>query len=86
MSRRAKRNKAVLAAWGGWLLVMHWIDLYWLATPTLERGPAFGIVDVLCLIGLLSLYGAVLLRIGAERGLLPQRDPWLAESLAFRNA
>jgi hypothetical protein len=86
MSRRAKRNKAVLAAWAGWLLVMHWIDLYWLATPTPANGPSFGIVDVLCLVGMLSLYAAVVLRIAADRGLLPQRDPWLAESLAFRNA
>jgi len=86
MSRRAKRNKVVLAAWGGWLLVMHWIDLYWLATPQPASGPTFGIVDVLCLVGMLSLYAAVLLRIAADRGLLPQRDPWLAESLAFRNA
>lgn len=86
MSRRAKRNKRVLAAWGGWLLVMHWLDLYWLAMPKPASGPTFGIVDVLCLVGMLSLYAAILLRIATDRGLLPQRDPWLAESLAFRNA
>ena len=85
MSRRAKRNKVVLAAWGGWLLVMHWIDLYWLAVPQPASGPTFGIADALCLVGLLSLYGAILLQVASDRGLLPQRDPWLAESLAFRN-
>jgi hypothetical protein len=86
MSRRAKRNKRVLAGWAVWLLVMHWVDLYWLAAPKAGSGPQFGVVDVLCLVGMLGLYGAVLLRIAAERGLIPQRDPWLAESLAFRNA
>ncbi len=86
MSRRAKRNKRVLAGWAVWLLVMHWIDLYWLAAPKAGSGPQFGVVDVLCLAGMLSLYMAVLLRIAADRGLIPQRDPWLAESLAFRNA
>ena len=58
----------------------------WLAAPKAGSGPQFGVVDVLCLVGMLGLYGAVLLRIAAERGLIPQRDPWLAESLAFRNA
>lgn len=86
MTRRAKRNRTVLAAWGGWLLVMHWVDLYWLAAPKPTAGPTFGILDILCLVGMLSLYAAILLRIAAERGLLPQRDPWLAEALAFRNA
>lgn len=86
MSRRAKRNKRVLAGWAVWLLVMHWVDLYWLAAPKAGSGPQFGVVDVLCLAGMFSLYMAVLLRIAADRGLIPQRDPWLAESLAFRNA
>mgnify|MGYP001103943048 CR=1 FL=1 len=82
MSRRAKRNKRVLAGWAVWLLVMHWVDLYWLAAPKAGSGPQFGVVDVLCLAGMLSLYGAVLLHIAADRGLIPHRDPWLAESLA----
>jgi len=86
MSRRAKRNKRVLAGWAAWLLVMHWVDLYYLAAPKAGSGPQFGVLDVLCLVGMLGLYGAVLLRIAARRPLIPQRDPWLAEALAFRNA
>jgi hypothetical protein len=85
MPRRAKRNKRVLAAWAAWLLVMHWVDLYWLAVPHAGSGPAFSVLDLLCLAGMAGLYGAVLLRIAADRQLIPRRDPWLAESLAFRN-
>jgi hypothetical protein len=43
------------------------------------------VLDLLCLAGMAGLYGAVLLRIAADRQLIPRRDPWLAESLAFRN-
>ena len=86
MPRRAKRNKRVLAAWAAWLLVMHWLDLYWLAAPQASRGPAFHLLDILCLVGLACLYAAILLRVAADRGLVPQRDPYLAEALAFRNS
>ena len=85
MSRHAKRNKRILAGWAAWLLAMHWIDLYWLATPKAGGGPQFGVVDIFCTVGMLALYAAVLLRIAADCGLVPRRDPWLAESLAFRN-
>jgi hypothetical protein len=86
MSRRAKRNPRVLAGWAAWLLVMHWVDLYWLAVPQAASGPTLSVLDILCLVGMAGLYGAVLLRIAAEGGLIPRRDPWLAESLAFRNS
>jgi hypothetical protein len=86
MSRRAKRNQRMLASWAVVLLVMHWIDIYYLVMPQLHHsGPGFGLVDAFCLVGLGALYAGIVLRIASERGLIPQRDPRLAESLAFRN-
>lgn len=86
MSRSVKRNKFALAGWSGFLLAMHWIDLYWLVMPQLsEAGPAFGIVDVFCFVGFGGIYLAVTLQIATGRALVPVQDPWLSESLAFKN-
>jgi hypothetical protein len=34
ISRHPKRAKATLAAAAGWMLFMHFIDIYWLVMPT----------------------------------------------------
>jgi hypothetical protein len=87
MSRRAKRNKPVLAFWAGWMLVLHWIDVYWLIAPAFSRGSArFGLLDVGCAIGLGGLFIAGAVWIAGRRSLIPERDPRLGESLAFENA
>ena len=70
-----------------WMLLMHWVDLYWLAMPELagEHVP-FGVLDVLCFLGLGGLYVlALTLRLRCH-SLLPEKDPRLSESLAFHNA
>ena len=86
LSRGAKRNKYVLAGWAAWLLLMHWIDLYWLVMPKLgDGGPTFGFVDLFCVLGMGALYLGILIRIAGDRGLIPARDPRLDESLAFEN-
>ena len=36
MGRSVKRNGATLAAGGVWLLMMHFVDLYWQVMPTLH--------------------------------------------------
>ena len=36
MGRAVKRNGVTLAAGGAWLLVMHFLDLYWQVMPTLH--------------------------------------------------
>jgi hypothetical protein len=86
LSRRAKRSKLVLAGWSIWLLIMHWLDLYWLIVPRLgDGGPSIGFADLFCLVGMGALYLAIMLRAVGERWLIPARDPRLDESLAFEN-
>ncbi len=38
LSRHVKRNLTLLGFWAGWLLVMHWVDLYWLIMPEMLHG------------------------------------------------
>lgn len=87
LSRSVRRNRAALAGWSVWLLVMHWIDLYWLVMPQLyEDGPAFGLVDVGCLVGLGCVYIATALWVASDQALIAHKDPRLAEALAFKTA
>lgn len=86
LSRHVRRNRALLTAWAAFLLVMHWVDLYWLVMPVFdERQLTFGAVDALCLIGVGSLYLAAVVHVATGNSLVPTRDPRLNESLAFHN-
>jgi hypothetical protein len=86
LSRHVRRSRAALTGWAVFLLVMHWVDLYWLVMPTFqEEYLPFGLADVLCLIGLGSLYLAAVVHVAADHSLVPLRDPRLDESLVFHN-
>ncbi len=86
LSRQSKRCKPVLAFWAVWMLVFHWIDVSWLVMPGLEHaGLPWGPIDVCLLASLGCLYLAGVVRLAAERSLVPLRDPRLAESLGFEN-
>jgi len=86
LSRHAKRWKWSLAFWAVWLLVMHWIDLYWIIMPNFSRqGLPLGAVDACLFVGLGGVYLAGLLHVAGQRPLLPVADPRLGESLAFEN-
>jgi len=87
VSRYAKRNRAMLAFWAVWLLVMHGVDLYWLILPELgPGGPSLHPLDLLCWLGVGGLWAAGFARLAARRSLLPVGDPRLNDSLRFENA
>jgi hypothetical protein len=85
MSRHAKRNKTVLAFWAMWVLAFHWLDLYWLIMPELDGRVHFGLIELLCFIGIGGIFMATSLRMMAKAPLRPVNDPRLQESLAFEN-
>ncbi len=86
LSRGPKRRKGALAAAAGWLLVMHWLDLYWFVIPV---GSEHATVNWASLALTLGLGGALIARLlwGARSvSLVPEKDPRLLESLTFENA
>jgi len=87
LSREVKRRRILLGGWAAWMLVVHWIDLYWLVMPTFapEHLP-FGLIDVCCIIGVGCLFLAGLLGVARGRALVPLKDPRLHESLVFENS
>jgi hypothetical protein len=86
ISRHAKRHRSVLAGWALWMLLMHWIDLYWLVMPSdaPQRVP-LPVGEILVFVGIGSLYLSLLIRIASRGSLVPTADPRLDESLAFHN-
>ncbi|MGA2061351.1 MAG: quinol:cytochrome C oxidoreductase [Thermoguttaceae bacterium] len=91
LPRFVKRQKLLLGFWALWLLVMHWIDLYWIIMPDprcihreLNKLP-FDIMDICLLAGMLGIYIAGAARVAGENSLVPLADPRLKESLNFEN-
>ncbi len=86
MSRAAKRNTFTLAFWSIWLLVFHWLDMYWMVMPKANPGfLGFNGIDVLTAAGGLLVFSATVLDRVAAAPPVPLRDPRLAEALHFEN-
>jgi hypothetical protein len=85
MSRHVKRNKRTLGFWAIWILAVHYIDLFWLIYPDGTPEVPFGLVDVLCLVGVLGLFVGVAAWQAQRVNLIPTGDPRLKDSLAFEN-
>jgi hypothetical protein len=93
LSRWVKRNRPFLLFWTVWILVFHYIDMYWLIMPEYVRfapqtAPGtvpLALVDVLCWLGLVLLWGAGVAWRLDQQSLVPLKDPLLADSLAFDN-
>ena len=87
LSRAPKRRPRRLAIAAGWLLLMHAVDLYWLVMPAASPTDAAPrLLDVTVLVGLVAWLVAAAAFTVRDRALIPERDPRLAESLAFENA
>jgi hypothetical protein len=86
MSRHVKRNKRSLAFWAVWILVIHYVDLFWLVYPNGSGEVPLGAVDILCWLGVLAVFAAASVRRAQKINLIPTGDPRLADSLAFENA
>ncbi|MDH4155810.1 MAG: hypothetical protein OEW00_00845 [candidate division Zixibacteria bacterium] len=82
----AKRNPLVLGAMALWILVMHWIDLYWIIMPTLHHhGVHLSWIDPATLVGIGGVFLWYFWRRVASRPLVPIKDPSLEASIRFVN-
>lgn len=86
LSRWIKRSGKLLMAASAWLIVMCWIDCWWLVMPTFGRaGLEIGLADVLVLIGMVAFFVAGVAHWLAKARMVPVGDPRLNESLRFHN-
>jgi hypothetical protein len=86
ISRFAKRSRKLLAFWACWLLVAHWLNLYWVVMPEFSESFVFSPMDVTAFLGVGGLWLATATRLAMGRSLVPTRDPRLEDSLRFENA
>lgn len=85
LSRSLKRNRARLALVAFWILLVHAVDLYWLILPTLSPEAApFHWTMISAFIGVGGLSIAFALWRIRGHFTVPVRDPYLADSLAYR--
>lgn len=87
LPRTVKRFKPLLGLAAAWLLLLHYVDIYWLIMPN-DAGPDWPLraTDLFLWIGMGCLVGFVLLAALRRQPLLPIGDPLLAESIAFENS
>jgi hypothetical protein len=86
MGRDVKRKGWTLALGGAWLLLMHYVDLYWQVMPTLHPGGIRpSVLDIAALLTIGGCFVAAAAWLLGRQALVPIRDPRLAESLAFEN-
>ncbi len=86
LSRWIKRSKKLLGFWAVWLLVMHWVDHWWVVMPNYATPhPPVPLVELLCLVGLGGIaVGYAVLR-ATGQGLIAAGDPRLGDSLGHVN-
>jgi len=85
MSRNIKRRLPLLAAGAACMVAMHVVEVYWVVMPNLG-GLAPKIVDAACLVGVVGVYLAAVLRGMTDVSLVAIGDPRLARALEFENA
>ena len=86
MGRGLRRNRLLLTISAVFILVMHWVDHYWIIMPQLNHGKAaFSGVGILtslvCTLGMIAVFIALFCLITRNRPLIPLQDPRLGEAL-----
>jgi hypothetical protein len=84
LSRPLKRDPRRLAWMALWLLLVHWVDLYWVIMPVLhEAGPRPSLWDLTAFAGVGGIAVAFVLWRMHGVAAVPLRDPYLADSLRY---
>lgn len=92
MSRHVKRNRFALGFMCVWILISHFLDVFWLLLPSYVaehdggHSSMFTVVDGVALIGLMSLFVAYVMYLLMRYRTFPSGDPRLEESISFENA
>jgi hypothetical protein len=84
IARWAKRHLLVLGAMAGWLLLMHYLDVYWLIMGSLYiEGPALHWMDAAGLLAMVGSFGLAFWIRLAKQSLVPVGDLRFERSLNF---
>lgn len=89
LSRVPKRNVLVLSIMSVWMLVVHWVDLYWIIMPNFNHHFHVGIAEVgiyfATFVGVGATFFALFWRTFTAHPVIPINDPKLQASVRFVN-
>lgn len=91
MSRHMKRNRKVLGLVAVWLLVLHYVDLYYVVMPTMPHegaghaGPHFHWLNIATWLGMGGIFVAMYARRFADKAMVAHKDPQLIASMEYDN-
>ena len=84
--RATKRNLPAMVFIGVWLLLMHWVDMYWTVFPNLhEHGFQLSWMDLTTMLGIGGIFIWALWTRFTSNALIPVKDSKLDKSLHFAN-
>lgn len=86
MSRHVKSSPRAVRFWTLWLLVMHYLDLYWLVMPELGSELTIGPIEIGCWMTVVSIWLMSAVGLATQISLVPIGDPRLGESLRLVDA
>jgi hypothetical protein len=81
LSRNLKRDRTRLARVAGMMLVVRWLDVYWLAAPAFSNHVSIHPLDVTTALALSGIWFFFFTRQLKTRSLLPIHEPSLKEAL-----
>ena len=86
MPRSSKRNLVIMGIMTSLILVVHWVDLYWLIAPNFHHGGiSLSWMDLTTLVGIGGIFIWYFWRRYSAHALIPINDPKLKASLKFKN-
>ena len=81
MSRHVKSNSKWMAFWCIWLLVIHYLDLYWIVIPESNSGLTVSLIEIGTVVAVVGVYGMGAMWIASRANLFAVGDPRMHESL-----
>jgi len=85
--RESKRNLAILGPMAIWLLLVHWVDMYWIVFPNImHHGPHLSWMDAATMAGIGGIFVWYVWRRHTSQALVPVGDPGLQKSIEFTNS
>lgn len=85
MSRHVKSNANAMIFWCVWMLVAHYLDLYWIVIPERHEELTVGLVEIGAGLSVIGIYGASFLWIGSRTSLFAANDPRMRTSLTYHD-
>ena len=82
LPRGAKRNESHLALVCCLILVMQYVDIYWLVYPNFnDNHMTFGFYEISMLLGFIGIFMLAVMKFYSKNGLVAQKDPRMHEAL-----